>query len=167
VAPIFSCIKEGKMSYPPPGGYNAGYPPSGSPTGKTSTLNLDYNVAAMLCYLPTCLCCINLIACILWLLTEPKESRFVRFHAMQGLLLFALGFAIQLLLGILGGGFQIGTAITTGSQAAGLGASLLFAMLRFAFGIVFLIIHIVGVVKAYQGQMWKLPVLGDWAERFA
>jgi uncharacterized membrane protein len=154
------------MSYPPPGGYDAGYPP-GSPTGKTSTLNLDYKVAAMLCYLPTCLCCINLVASILWLLTEPRESRFVRFHAMQGLLLFGVGFAINLILVMLGGGFQIGTIITTGSQAAGAGAGLLFSLLRLAFGLALLIIHIVAAVKAYQGQMWKLPVIGDLAEKFA
>lgn len=67
-------------SYPPPGGYqNEPQPlPPGAP-GKTKVLNMDQNVGALLCYLP--ICCINLIFAIIWLATEPRENKFLRFHA--------------------------------------------------------------------------------------
>src|SRR2546423_14232566 len=83
--------------FPPPGGGGYGYggPP---PENKTKTLGFKYNVAALLCYLPTCLCCLNVIFGIIWLATEPKENRFVRFHAMQGLLLFGVNFVVSIIL---------------------------------------------------------------------
>jgi uncharacterized membrane protein len=160
--------------YPPPGGYppgGSGYqgggypPPPGGPEGKTQVLGLSYNIAGMLCYLPTCLCCINLISSILWLVTEPKQNRFVRFHAMQGLLLFGVGFLIGIIFNILGVGAQFGARVGTGSDAAGAGAGMLITLVSWAISAVLFILHIVAAIKASQGQMWKLPVIGDIAEK--
>jgi uncharacterized membrane protein len=156
--------------YPPPGGYQGGGypppPPPQGPGGKTQVLGLDYNVAGMLCYLPPCLCCIDLIASIFWMATEPKESRFLRFHAMQGLMLFGVNFIVWIIFFFLGAGMSIGTSVATGgSGLAGAGASLLLLVIRLVIGLIFLIVYIIGAVKAYQGQMWKLPVIGDIAEK--
>ena len=156
--------------YPPPGDYQGGGypppPPPQGPGGKTQTFGLDYNVAAMLCYLPPCLCCVDAIACLIWIFTEPKESRFVRFHAFQGLFLFGVNFLIWIVFWFLGAGVSLGTSMTTGGSAmAGAGASLLLLAVRAVIGIVFLVLYIVGAVKAYQGQMWKIPVIGDLAEK--
>lgn len=165
--------------YPPPqgGGYQGGgFPPPGGsgyggggyggppPEQKTKTLGLSYNVAALLCYIPACLCCINLFAGILWLVTEPKENRFVRFHAMQGLLLFGVNFVVSLLFRILGMAIGAGAAATN-SDMAYAGGSLVLLGLQVVVGIGFLVIHVIGMVKANQGQMWKLPVIGDIAEK--
>jgi uncharacterized membrane protein len=38
-------------------------------------------------------------------------------------------------------------------------------LIQWAVGLVFLGISIFGCIKAYQGQMWKLPVIGDIAEK--
>jgi uncharacterized membrane protein len=152
--------------YPPggPQGYQGGgYPPPPA-AAKTKVMNLDYNVAGMLCYMLPCLCFADLIFCILWLVTEPKESRFVRFHAMQGLLLFGVGFLVGIIFQILGTGMAITTS-GSGAMAAG-GFGLLF-LVRLCIGVVFLVLYILGMVKAYQGQMWKLPVIGDIAEKNA
>ena len=65
--------------------YDAGGPPSGAPGGKTS-LGLDSNVGAMLCYIANFLCCLGVILSIVFLVTE-KENRFVKFHALQSLFL--------------------------------------------------------------------------------
>jgi uncharacterized membrane protein len=146
--------------YPPPGGYS-------QPVGKTQVLNLDYNLAALLCYLPSCVCLLNLISCILWLVTEPRENRFLRFHALQGLMLLGVALAVTVLFNVLGIGFQLGTQVTTGSEVAGAGAGLLVSLLSWAIGLIILIIHIVAMIKAYQGQMWKLPVIGNIAEKNA
>lgn len=146
--------------YPPQGG---GYAPQGPPSGKTKVMNLDYNVAAMLCYLLPCLCLADLIFCILWLATEPKESRFVRFHALQGLLLFGVGFVVGIIFQFLGVGMAFGTG--GGMMEAGGWGLLLLA--RMVVGVIFLILYVIGMIKAYQGQMWKLPVIGDIAEKNA
>ena len=161
--------------YPPPGGGypggGGGYPPPGGnypppPEGKTKTFGMAYNTAALLCYLPTCLCCANLIFSIIWMATEPKENRFVRFHALQGLLLFGVNFVIGLSLNILR--IAMGTAASaTNSDMIYFGGGGLLGILQICIGFLFLIIHIMAMVKASQGQMWKLPLIGDIAEKNA
>jgi len=152
--------------YPPggPQGYQGGGypPPPNSPAGKTKVMNLDHNVAALLCYLPPCLCLVDLVFCVLWLATEPKDSRFVRFHALQGLLLFGLGFIVGIVFQILGTGMAVSTSGAV--EAGGFG---LLLLLRMVVGVAFLVLYIVGMIKAYQGQMWKIPVIGDIAEKNA
>ncbi|PYP89372.1 MAG: hypothetical protein DMF61_03540 [Blastocatellia bacterium AA13] len=117
----------------------------------------------MLCYLPACLCCIDLISSILWLATEPKENRFLRFHSLQGLMLFFIGLVINIAARILGVGISVGGRMAGGAGA--LGASLILVFFFFAIGLALLIVHIIACVKAYQGQMWKLPIIGDIAEK--
>ncbi len=151
--------------FPPPGGYQGGGGYGGPPPeNKTKTLGLSYNVAALLCYLPTCLCCINLIPCILWLATEPKENRFLRFHALQGLILFGIYFVLSILLQILSAVVDTG-ARATNSGFTYFGGNIIMALLSLAFLVGFLVIHIIAMVKANQGQMWKIPVIGDIAEK--
>ena len=153
------------MSNQPPYGYpggpqgyqGGGYPPPGAPTGKTKVMNLDYNVAGMLAYLP--ICCINLIFSIIWLATEPKENRFLRFHSLQSLILIIVGFVVNMILYF----FSAAAAFAPGpGGTAGWG---LMSLLQLAFGLGFLVVCIIGCIKAYQGQMWKLPVIGDIAEK--
>jgi uncharacterized membrane protein len=147
--------------FPPPGGYGYGGPP---PEQKTKTLGLSYNIAALLCYVPACLCCVNLIAGILWLVTEPKENRFVRFHAMQGLLLFGVNFVVSIIFRILQVILGAGAAAVDSDVAFG-GGSLILGLLQLVIGLGLLVVHIIGMVKANQGQMWKLPIIGDIAEK--
>ena len=155
------------MSNQPPYGYpggpqgyqGEGYPPPGAPTGKTKVLNLDYNVAGMLCYLP--ICCINLVFSIIWLASEPKENRILRFHALQSLLLIGVAFVVGVIFWFL----AIAIAVTpVPGSTAGWG---LLGLLRLALGLGFLVLSIIGCIKAYQGEMWKLPIIGDIAEKNA
>src|ERR1051325_5830044 len=152
--------------YPPPGGYGYGGGGYGGPPpeNKTKTFGMSYNVAALLCYLPSCLCCLNVIFGIIWLATEPKENRFVRFHALQGLLLFGANFVIQLLLTILRIATE-GAARATGSGMIALGGGAILGLLGLLIWFVFLVLHIIGMIKASQGQFWKLPLIGDIAEK--
>ncbi len=150
------------MSNQPPYGYpggpqgyqGGGYPPQPGPApGKTKVLNLDYNVAAMLGYLP--ICCVHLICSIIWIASEPKENRFLRFHALQSLILTGALFAIYIVLWIFG---AVATRIF-------FGFGLIVFLLECAVGVVALVLFILSAVKAYQGQMWKLPIIGDMAEK--
>ena len=78
--------------------YDAGGPPSGAPGGKTS-LGLDSNVGAMLCYIANFLCCLGVILSIVFLVTE-KENRFVKFHALQALFLVAAQIVVGIIVGV-------------------------------------------------------------------
>jgi uncharacterized membrane protein len=152
------------MSNQPPYGYNqegGGFPPPPQGESKTKTLGMNYNTAALLCYLPSCLCCANVIFSILWLATEPKENRLLRFHALQGLLLFALWFVVSILFRV----FGIGVSITAPGDLTRAGGFGILLLIQLAVGVGFLVLHIMGMVKASQGAWWKIPVIGDIAEK--
>ena len=106
--------------------------------GPTS-LGMKANLAALLSYLA------GIITGIIFYLLE-KENKFVRFHAMQSILTFGFFFALNLVLGFI----------------PVIGWSIMPIM-----GIIQLILWIMLMVKAYQGERFKLPVVGDIAEKNA
>lgn len=126
-------------------------------TAKSST-GLDENVAALLSYL------FGWISGLIFFLLE-KDSRLVRFHAMQSILLNAAGAVIGFVLWI--ASFIL--AIIGGMLADSLGALIwiLVTLIFAAFGLVLFIAAILCLVKAYQGQYFKLPVIGNFAEKFS
>src|SRR5436190_20568876 len=81
--------------------YSAPAPASGAPGGKTSFMELDSNLGAMLCYILNFVCCLGLVLSIIFVITV-KENRFVKFHAVQSLFLAALQIAVGIVIGILG-----------------------------------------------------------------
>jgi uncharacterized membrane protein len=112
---------------------------------------LAENVAGMLAYF-------TIIPAIIFLLIEPyNRNRFVRFHCFQCLFavvaLIAIHIALLLVLGILHFVPIIGTMLTL----------LIYPLL----GLAELALWILLVIKAYQGQMFKLPIIGDAAEKQA
>ncbi|HEV2905672.1 MAG TPA: DUF4870 domain-containing protein [Pyrinomonadaceae bacterium] len=137
--------------------YDAGGPPSGAPGGKTS-LGLDSNVGAMLCYIANFLCCLGVILSIVFLVTE-KENRFVKFHALQALFLVAAQIVVGIIVSILG------LLLDFAFDAAGLGILSFFVILglRLILLLIFVIIWLVAGIKAYGGQWYKLPFIGDLA----
>jgi uncharacterized membrane protein len=76
-----------------------------------------------------------------------KENRFVRLHAMQAILFGVLWFAVPILLGIM-------------TMALGAGVAVLSILVSIAF----LVGWILLIVKAYKGEILKLPVISDLAE---
>lgn len=103
---------------------------------KTST-GLEANVAGLLCYV------FGAITGIIFLILE-KENRFVRFHAFQSTITFIALVVLNFVL----------TAIPIIGWLIGL----LIAPLGF-------ILWIVLMVKAYQGNWFNLPVIGEIAEK--
>ncbi len=114
---------------------------------KTST-GLEPNTAALLCYLFTW------VTGLIFLLIE-KENKYVRFHAMQSIL---FGVAI-ILFGIVL--FVLSRVLYMIPLLGGIVTSILY----FAYWIGSIVLYIVLMVKAFQGEMYKLPVIGDIAER--
>lgn len=149
------------MQNPPPNPPNYGDPynpppnaPQSTPPGGKTSLGLEANLAAMLCYLTMVFCGLGLIVSLVFFLVE-KTSRFVRFHAMQALLLLAAGIVVSIALTILG---AILSYLYLGFVAI---------LLRLVVGLGFLVVWIMMAIKAYQGQFFKLPVIGDVAENIA
>jgi len=137
--------------------YPAGGPPSGAPGGKTS-LGLDSNIGAMLCYIGNIICCAGVILSVIFLVTE-KENRFVKFHALQNLFLLAASFVIGMIIAVLG----IVLRVVFGMADLGFFAWLIIIGLRFLILFVFLVIWLIVGIKAYGGQWYKLPFIGDLA----
>jgi len=103
---------------------------------KTST-GMNQNVAGLLCYLA------GWITGLIFFLIE-KENRFVRFHAMQSIITFG---SLSVLFMVLGFVPFVGW------------------MLMPFVSILWVILWVVLMVKAYQGQLFKLPMIGDMAEK--
>ena len=138
--------------------YPEGGPPSGAPGGKTSFLGLDSNVGAMLCYIANFLCCLGLVLAIIFLITE-KENRFVKFHAVQSLFLIALQIAVGIILSILG----LVVSLVLDMIHMGWAGGLAVLGLRLLLFLIFIILWIIAGIKAYGGQWYKLPIVGEFA----
>lgn len=140
-------VSEPSVSAPPP--------PSATPvyTGPaaTSAAPLADNIAGMLAYF-------TIIPAIVFLVVEPyNRNRFVRFHSFQSLFacvaLVVIDIALVILSSILHYIPVIGWIIS--------------AVLWPLYGLCILGLWLLLVIKAYQGQMFKLPVIGDMAEKQA
>ena len=130
---------------------NPGNPPAqySSSSGSSGATGLQANVAGMLCYV------LGLITGILFLVLEPyNRDRFVRFHAFQAILLHVAFIAAWIVLGILGAilPWGLGMIVTLGRIVVWLGG----------FGA-----WIYLMIKAYNNERYKLPIIGDIAEQQA
>lgn len=100
----------------------------------------------------------TIVPAIVFLFVEPyRKNRFVRFHSIQCLGLCLAGLAIGAALRI--AGFALFFIPVIGH--------LLSWLLYMVAGLGFFVIWVVLIVKALQGEMFKLPVVGDFAERQA
>lgn len=138
--------------------YSEPAPASGAPGGKTSFMTLDSNVGAMLCYILQLVCCLGLVLSIVFLITE-KENRFVKFHAVQSLFLLALAIVASIVLQILQAILGLVLNLANMGWIAGLLTWLFGCFVLF----IFAILVIIGGLKAYGGQWYKLPIIGEFA----
>ncbi|HJP91041.1 MAG TPA: DUF4870 domain-containing protein [Pyrinomonadaceae bacterium] len=126
-------------------------------TTKSST-GLDENIAALLSYI------FGWVSGLIFFLIE-KDSRLVRFHAMQSILLNVAAIVIGIVLWIVWGVLAIVVGQISGALASLI--SILLGLLIFVFYIAALLAVILCLVKAYQKQYFKLPVIGNFAEKFS
>lgn len=102
---------------------------------KKSSTGLDENVAGFLCYL------FGFITGIVFLVVE-KESRFVKFHAMQSTVTFLGLFIISFIIGWIP----------------------IIHLLVYPIWILSLILWFILMVKALKGERYLLPIVGKMAE---
>jgi len=86
------------------------------------------------------------ILCFVPLLTK-KDSPFAQFHAKQGLVLFIC----EIVWWILSFGLIF--------------IPILGLIIIWLVNLCLVVLSLVGLVRALNGERWKMPVLGDWAEK--
>jgi len=82
------------------------------------------------------------ILCLIPILLK-KDSKFVMFHAKQGLVLFIAEVAISFIniIPILG------------------------QMIWLVAALIFIVVSVMGIIKAYQGVWWKIPIVSEYAKK--
>jgi uncharacterized membrane protein len=102
-----------------------------------SSTGLDENVAGLLCYV------LGWVSGVVFFLIEEK-SNFVRFHAIQSIVVFGVLTISGIILGWI--------------PFVGLAFSIII-------GIVSFVLWVILMVMAIQGRKYKLPWAGDFAEK--
>lgn len=125
--------------------------------GGKSALGLDSNLVAMLCYIGNICCALGLILSIITVVTD-KTNKLPRFHAFQSILLTAVAIVLSIVVNIISG---IGAAANSSLIAfAGFGLGGILSLV--VLGAV-----IYSAIQAYQGNIFKLPVIGDLADNWS
>lgn len=120
--------------------------PKESSTKPSGGTGLQPNVAAVLAYL------FGWLGGLIFFLIE-KDNKFVRFAAMQSILLNVAGIAFYFILTF--------GSVALGAITGGFGVLTLFLIPLFWIG--YLIVWIMLMVKAYNNEQWELPVIGGIA----
>jgi uncharacterized membrane protein len=105
-------------------------------TAESDIQGLKPNVAGLLCYVGVW------ITGIIFLILE-KKNQFVRFHAMQSIVTFGALTVIQIIFSFI---------------------PFVGWILNVIIGILMFVLWVVLMYRAYQGQMYKLPLAGNIAE---
>ena len=106
----------------------------------TAQTGLSDNAAGALAY-------VTIIPAIIFLIVEPyNRNSYIRFHSWQSIFLGIGAFAIDIVLGMIP---VIGWIIIP------------------FFLLAFLVLWIIVIMKALKGERFKLPVIGDLAEKQA
>lgn len=102
-----------------------------------SSLGMEANLAALLCYF------LGFVSGIIFYAVE-KDNKFVRFHAIQSIVVFVCLSVLNIIAGFL---------------------PIIGALLAPLVGLAGIILWILLMIKAYQGEYFKLPFSGSIAEK--
>jgi uncharacterized membrane protein len=126
-------------------------PPAYVPPAPTATSSgLSDNIAAALAY-------ITIIPAIVFLVLEPyNRIPLVRFHSFQSIALCVSAFVLQVAL-------MISEAFLHFIPMSWV----IFSAVHMLLGLGLFIAWLLAILKAFKGEWFKLPVIGDWAEKQA
>lgn len=113
-----------------------------------SSLGMDENIAALLSYL------FGWLTGLIFFLLEKKSS-YVKFHAMQSIIVFGALTVASIVIAIVG--FVLSFIPILGG--------ILATLLNIALWLATIGAWILLMVQAYQGKRFKLPIAGDIAEK--
>lgn len=139
---------------------------------KSSLGSMDANIMALIAYIGgAILSFIPYLGYVAWLVPlviffMEKNSTFVKFHAMQSFLLNVVGAVIAIILAIILG-ISAAAATTLDGAYAALGAVAIFGVIGTIVTLIILVFAIIALVNAYGYKLYKIPVIGNFAEKFA
>jgi uncharacterized membrane protein len=117
-----------------------------------ATFGLDENVASAACYVLTW------VTGIIFFVME-KDNKTVRFHAMQSILTFL---PLMILVWIISA--VIGMMVLGAGLYGAVGIWGIFSLLIMVIWIIMLLLWLFLMFKAYQGEKFKVPIVGGIAE---
>lgn len=127
--------------------------------GKTA-LGLDANIGALLCYvlnfIPFCVP-LGLVYSVI-VVIQDKTNKLARFHAFQSIILSIVGTIAAIMIYAF---VIVGVVARSGILLS------LFSLVASLFGLAVLIAIIYCAIKAFQGEIYKLPVIGDMADKWS
>ena len=106
-------------------------------------MGMDQKTASWFAYI------LSIISAVILLATE-KENRTVRLHAWQSLFLGIVWVAVWIVFGIL----MFVPFLWV-----------VFSIILWLLGVGFLVITVICIIKATQNDMFKIPVIYNWAEK--
>jgi uncharacterized membrane protein len=126
---------------------------------------MDPKVAAALSYI--------WIVGVIFFIME-KENKFVRFHALQSILFGVANTVVMIVLVIIATILTVVFSIGAAAAASG-GADAFSGLIGLVVSLIWLVCWLIGLamfigliyaaVKAYQGHTFKLPIIGNMAEK--
>ena len=111
----------------------------------------DRNIFGALSYI------ISVLVPLFILFTDKKRDKFLAFHAWQSLLITVIMLVIWFGLG----------AVTLVASFVTMGIGGLLGCLFLPLSLVLIVVVLLAAWKAYKGEMYKLPIIGDFAEKQA
>ncbi len=125
--------------------------PKAATPNKSST-GLDENIAMVLCYVA------GVVTGIVFYVIE-KENKNVKFAAMQSILVFGGLIVVMIACGIIG-------VFAGHIPVLGTIVHILLMIVNAVCGIGGFILWVLLLVKSFQGEVYKLPVVGEMAEKY-
>jgi uncharacterized membrane protein len=133
-----------------PAGAGAPPPPTYAVPPAAASSGLSENAAGAIAYL-------TIIPAIIFLIIEPyNRIPFVRFHSWQSIGLCVAALVLQVIVSIMETMMHFIPGIV-----------LLFSLIHLTIGLGLFILWIFVIVKASKGEWYKLPLIGDFAEKQA
>ena len=134
-----------------------------------SLLDLDANIVVLIAYIGCII--LNFIPGIKFvailvpivIFFVEKDSKFVRFHAMQSILSIVTAIALTIILGILAGVFA-GLAVFTSSLASASIAGII-GLLILLVSIIIVVLMIIASYKGWKYECYEIPVIGKYASK--
>src|SRR3989344_3957465 len=105
-------------------------------------VDTNRNLVAALCYLPFFAIFLSIV-----ILLVEKDDKYIRFHALQSFVISVGYYILNIIINIIFGGGIL---------------ALVGTFLGPLLAVVILVIWVVSIIKAYQGQVMKWPLVGEF-----
>lgn len=135
--------------------------------GKTA-LGLDTGIGVLICYFGNLACGLPLgLVYSILVVVQDKTNKVARFHAFQSLFLAALAVVLSIVVTIA----VFITMMIDVAIAMAIGIPFIFtgilSLIATVISLGLLYFVVMAAIKGFNGEVYKIPVVGNFAEKFA